>query len=346
MCSGKKLASLIFTGFLLLLLFGNGNACRMYATIGYDLPDGMLYDHLRGDQINFPNSLYYLSSWNRDGWGIGYYPDFGNFPTIARGKPAAQSDLQFTATVEEIDSSEPQITMAHIRAATSGCRGVDDPHPFYRDKIGKRWLFEVNGGPSSSITIGLIDQAYLAENPPNGSGIPECASSVVDSEYYFLLILEKIEENGWNVVNGVAEAIRELQNAGDVASKNFIMSDGETLWAFRRGDSAHTLNYLYDSNAGYAAVASQSPSAGQGNWIPMPDFQLVVFRPGGPPVVIDDVKTYCPGDISGDGQVDADDLELLADHFGQGGNGDLDFDEDVDGTDLAAMAAVYGKACP
>ena len=348
MTSANKLAIFILTGFLMLLISGTGNACRMSAAIGVNLPDGMLFNHLRGDPTNFLNALYYLAPSNPSGWGIGYYPHFGDMPTIPRGQPMAQNDSQFTATVNAINSSEPQIVMAHIRLATGGCVNVPDPHPFYRDKIGKRWLFEHNGNANKDNLINLMSSStYLADNPPNGSDIPECATSVVGSEIYFLYLLKNIEENGWNVVNGAVVAIKAMI-ANSTGSINFIMSDGKTVWAFRRGvDSLHRLFYLYNLADGYAALASAYPSRYQDNWIEMTEYQLIVLHAGAAPVVINDVRTYCPGDINGDKQVNTADLATLAGNFGlSGSGGDFDFDGDVDGADVAAMIAAYGKVCP
>jgi|WetSurMetagenome_2_1015567.scaffolds.fasta_scaffold02448_5 predicted glutamine amidotransferase len=342
-----NLACLMLACLYLMLFSGPAGACRLYATIGSDLPNGMLYSNLISD----PNSLYNLSPYNDDGWGIGYYPDFGDTPSFYRGTPQAKLDPNFTTAVNAINSSEPQIVMAHIRYATSGCMGVSDPHPFYRDKVGKRWLFEHNGSANKDNLINLMSSStYLADNPPNGSDISACAylpmENVVGSEIYFLYLLKNIEENGWNVVNGVVAAIKAMI-ANSTGSINFVMSDGKTLWAFRRGvDSLHTLYYLYDSAEGYAAVASQYPSSSRGNWIDMAEYQLVVFRPGAAPYSIPDVRTFCPGDISGDRQVDTTDLATLAGNFGRSGSGDLDFDGDVDGADMAALIAVYGEVCP
>jgi predicted glutamine amidotransferase len=343
----RNLACLIIVACLSVVIFsGPADACRMYATIGSDLPNGMLYSNLVSD----PKSLYNLSPYNDDGWGIGYYPDFGDTPSFYRGTPQAKLDPNFTTAVNAINASEPQIVMAHIRYATSGCGAwpkpsVPNPHPFYRDKVGKRWLFEHNGDANKNNLISLMGSEYLAANPPIGSDIPDCVTYPVGSEYYFLYLLKNIEENNWNVVNGVVAGIKAMIS-GSTGSINFVMSDGQTLWAFRRGvDSSHTLNYLYDATAGYAAVASEVPSSA-GNWIDMAEYQLIVLHPGAAPFLINDVRTYCPGDINGDRQVDTTDLELLAGNFGRSGGGDLDFDGDVDGADVAALIAAYGKACP
>ena len=83
-----------------------------------------------------------------------------------------------------------------------------------------------------------------------------------------------------------------------------------------------------------------------GPFIFITGYQLVVLTRNAAPVVINDVRTYCPGDINGDRQVNAVDLAAFAGNFGHSANGDLDFDGDVDGADVAAMIAAYGKTCP
>jgi len=276
-------------------------ACRMYGVISDDLPDDLLQDHL----INEPNSLYYLvQSTNIDGWGISYCPDYGDLAEIERGADTAFNDHTYYLIVEQINTSEPKITIAHIRNCSSGCCDhghytIADPHPFYRYKNEKWWTFAHNGGVSKTRLYGLIGDDYLYANGPFGSGIWTCSTDnpyadvVVDSELYFLLILKQIEDNGWNEVNGIVEAIRELRDAGETGALNFIMSDGFTLWAFRRG---HTLDYLYDSDPlnGYSAVASQYPSSTRGDWIAVTDYKLIILTGDAEPVSIDVLNYTTP----------------------------------------------------
>jgi hypothetical protein len=341
------------TTLLLFLLPGTGSTCRLYGVIGNDLPADLLQTHL----ITAPNSLKFLSHSQLDGWGIAYYPQYGDDPVIERGAVRAYNDSRYDNVVAQINSSTAQIVVAHIRTCSSGCcsHGTDtipDPHPFYREKNGKIWVFIHNGGVSKTRMNTLLGD-YLIGNPPNGSDIPACDPSnpnlVVDSELYFLFVLKKIEENGWNVVSGISEAISAMVGAGETGAINFIMSDGDSVWAFRRGSSSYTLYYLnagVGTADGYAAVASQYPSSSQDSWVMITDYQLVILTRNAAPVVINDVRDYCPGDINGDRQVNVEDLAALAEDFGGSGNGDLDFDGDADGADLAAMAASYGNVCP
>ena len=188
----------------------DGRACRMYGVIADNLPDGMLESHL----ITDPNSLSVLSSLHTDGWGIVLYPTYGNTPTIERGAIRALNDPAYTMVVNQINSSEPNITLAHIRWCTGGCcdhggDSIADPHPFSRTKHGKTWTFMHNGGIDYNRLYTLVGDEYLNANGPYGSGVPGCTTSdpydpmVISSELYFLHVLKNIEENDWDVVNGI-----------------------------------------------------------------------------------------------------------------------------------------------
>jgi subtilisin family serine protease len=65
--------------------------------------------------------------------------------------------------------------------------------------------------------------------------------------------------------------------------------------------------------------------------------------------VPDECEPDCPGDLSGDSQVDLEDLAMLLASYGMTDatyeDGDLDGDGDVDLADLSALLAVYGTTC-
>jgi glutamine amidotransferase class II-like protein/putative metal-binding protein len=284
----KALSKLGFILMFMLILSGTSLACRMYGVISNDLPNGLLQNHL----VDAPNSLWELSHDQLDGWGIAYYPDYADPALIERGATRAYNDSNYDTVVEDINDSEPKITVAHIRTCTSGCCDhandtVANPHPFYRNKNGKMWTFTHNGGVSKTRMDDLLGD-YLIANPPNGSDIPACNPEnpdlVVDSELYFLFVLKKIEENGWHAVNGIVEAVTSMIDAGEGGGINFIMSDGTTVWGFRKGN---TLSYSYDAANGYSAVASQPTSSDGAGWTTMIDYQLVVLTAGSAPLVMD-----------------------------------------------------------
>ena len=264
--------------------------CRLWGAISETaIPSDVISEHL----VTAPDSLRNLTrSTNEEGWGMGYYTTLGSVPALERGPVQAFNDPNFNAAADALASANPKIAMAHIRNCTSGCcdktsQTIDDPHPFQREKDGKTWLFQHNGSVSKTVLSNLIGEEYLAANPPNGSGIPDCNPSdwdlVVDSELYFILLLKNIEENGGSAEQGIIRTVSDLIAAGQ-NTMNFIMTDGHTMWSFRRG---HDLCYLYDADLGYTAIASQHPSATQENWQIVEDNTLVVSKPGDAPVLID-----------------------------------------------------------
>ena len=58
----------------------------------------------------------------------------------------------------------------------------------------------------------------------------------------------------------------------------------------------------------------------------------------------------CPGDFDGDGDIDNNDLAILAGNSGHHDcsscDGDLDNDGDVDGIDLAEFLTIFNHPCP
>ncbi|UCE66254.1 MAG: class II glutamine amidotransferase [Candidatus Zixiibacteriota bacterium] len=288
--------------------------CRMWGAVSNDFEDSLIIKNL----VTYPNSLKNLSQWaNTDGWGIGYYPAFGDSLIIERSKLQAFYDPVFDSTVSGIDISVPKIILAHIRNCSSGCcchncETITNPHPFWRYKNGRYWSFAHNGHLDKAVLLGLIGEDYLTRNPPTGSGIPECdpsdTSLIVDSELYFLFLLMNIEANNWNVTDGIIEALSELIVINPHAYMNFILSDGENLWGFCAGFS---LYYIDDSFGGYRAVASVYPSSLQGNWIRLNDYELVFFNADDSLNLLD-IRFFLPPDfyIAGDSNGDLKFSEL------------------------------------
>ena len=117
---------------------------------------------------------------------------------------------------------------------------------------------------------------------------------MVDTELYFLFVLKKIEENGWNAVNGIVEAVTAMIGDGETGAMNFIMSDGETLWAFRKGNTLYYLDATANPANGYAAVASAVPAPSRATGIDITTIELVVLTRNAAPVVINNVTNLLP----------------------------------------------------
>lgn len=257
--------------------------CRLWGSISADFPDSFLFRNL----VGYPNSLKQLAGWsNVDGWGIVSYADSGAIPRIDRGARRAYDDPFFDIAVWSIDTIPTSIVLAHVRKCTNGCccHGCDsipDPHPFWRLKNDRYWTFAHNGSVNKEALYEMIGEEYLAQNPPNGSGIPDCdpsdTSLVTDSELYFLYLLKVVEEYQWDVGLGLRTALVDLFYRGAGGAMNFVLSDATDVWAFRKGN---TLFSLHDSLSGYSAVASQIPSPRSGDGRPCRSTNSSTFEEG------------------------------------------------------------------
>ncbi len=287
--------------------FSNDHNCRLWGAISNDFPDSAIYNDLVGYPYSLKNLTHVVNS---DGWGIGHYDNFGDSVSISRGSLRAYYDSLYDIHVNDLELSGPKIVVAHVRNCVSGCcchecDSIPNPHPYRFEKNNRSWTFAHNGLIRKSLLYDLIGENYLLNNPPTGSGIPECdpsdTSLIVDSELYFIYLLKKIEESNWDVQNGIIAAVITIYIYSQQASLNFLLSDGENLWAFKKGWS---LFYLYDPNNNYSAAASYIPSLGPGLWQAVNDFELVTFDRGSPPVITNvpdffPEGFYIPGDANG-----------------------------------------------
>jgi len=270
--------------------------CAMYVAVSDELPD----DYLLSDLIEAPNSLKAMGERNVDGWGIAYYENYGDTPVLERDAEDAYRDSNnhYQTLVEEINDAKPQITIGHVRTCTSGCcakgqRTVPNPHPFSIVKDGKTWTFIQNGGQNKPRLRALIGDDYFNANPPDSSGVPVCYNGpgddenlIVDSELWFRLIMKHIEENNFtNVEAAIAEAVIELDKAGETGGRNFVMSDGKTVWTLQlyRGGQLH---YLDSPDNKVATVATKYTSENLGDWVRFKDYEMAVLRPNKPIQVI------------------------------------------------------------
>jgi predicted glutamine amidotransferase len=255
--------------------------CRFWAIITHTLPQPTVLNHL----TNSPSSLQNLSYTDNNGWGIAYYTN--NTPTALRSSTPAYSDPNFAQTAQQLAMSNATIAAAHIRKASSGATDIPNPHPFIRLKNGKWWIFGHNGNLQKTTLKNLIGPQYLAANPPtvgNDWNDPD----VIDSDLYMLYLLKCIEEKSWNVTEGIAEATANIHQT-DFGAMNFFLSDGETLWGFRLGN---TLHYYYNqSSPQYCVLASEPPDPTENGWVALNDSNLVILTSDNSPHVIENVMT-------------------------------------------------------
>lgn len=261
------------------LVSETSHECRFWAMISSSLPESVVMNQL----VYGEESLKNLGAINYNGWGLAYFNSCE--PTVLRGAQPANSDPAFDLAAQELAESGSTIGVGHVRRATSGASDIPNPHPFMRFKGGKWWAYGHNGGLSEPALKELIGQEYLDQNPPT-VGDNWSDPRVVDSDLYMLYILKCIEENNWNVTAGVAKAVRDItQNA--YGTMNFFLTDGETLWGFRLGN---TLYYYYNETApSYAVIASQPPTNNEEGWVELHDYNFIILKMNNPPIIVDNI---------------------------------------------------------
>ena len=299
--------------------------CRMWGMVSATLPESVVLDHL----LDLPDSLKSLGdNRNPNGWGLAFYDNvFGDYD-ISRGLPQAILDPNFDIAAAALAASGESVGLGHVRRASSGATAIPNPHPFLRTRGGKDWALSHNGDLSKSVLKTLIGPAYLSEFTPSiGENWDD--PNVVDSDLYMIWVLKNIEEADWDVIAGIAVAITEL-TAVSPGAANFILSDGERVWGFKKGN---TLYYLYNDVASpaYSVVASQPPEGVIGDWVSMVDYNLVELSVGAAPVFYADIRDYSPVPMAYDSTSNDNDGSLV-DGVTQGVSGKIDGAVDVDGS--------------
>jgi predicted glutamine amidotransferase len=262
----------------------DAHSCRFWGIVSEHAPGGAIIEQL----LSEPNSLKNLSYYNADGWAIAYCLDSTAVWSIERSSAPAIVDPRFDTVVASVASEHPWIAVAHVRTCSSGLCDIPNPHPFEREKAGRHWLMGHNGTIDKSVLLDLIRPDYFDANPPQ-YGVNE--DEWIDTDLYFILLLQAIEDHGYDIKPALGEVIQHLREAipGEAEKLNFFLTDGATLWAYRQGN---TLYYTYDTgDTAYAAVASQYPSSSPENWVMMDEGRLATLTPSMPPA-IENIEDY------------------------------------------------------
>ena len=71
---------------------------------------------------------------HNDGWGIAAYKNGSPF-LYTRSTEPAKTDINLRKAIEIIESSKPDLVIAHLRKATTGDNSIKNTHPFLSDNI-------------------------------------------------------------------------------------------------------------------------------------------------------------------------------------------------------------------
>lgn len=179
-----------------------------------------------------PRSLAALSEEHRDGWGLAIFEERGHTGwTVYKGVLCARDDAEFHRLAV---GTRGELMVAHIRQRTVGLTSLDNTHPFHRG----RWLFAHNG------TIRDLDFLHANTSRARLSEI----RGDTDSELFFAFLLSRLDAAGLGdvpptmetdaVIRDLAEEVRSRPNFG---ACNFLLSDGEVMYAHRFGRSLFLL---------------------------------------------------------------------------------------------------------
>lgn len=197
--------------------------CRLLGVVSSELTDFRL--SLR----EAPRCLALLSREHPHGWGIAVWADGGGW-TIEKEPACAADDARFDAMAR---GSRGELLVAHVRNRTVGPTTAVNTHPFRRG----RWVFAHNG------TIAEVDRLRAGAS---AARLAEVAGET-DSELLFAYLLSRLDAAGLadapagEATDAVlAAALRSLL-AHPLGACNFLLSDGETLYAHRFGRTLFVL---------------------------------------------------------------------------------------------------------
>lgn len=173
------------------------------------------------------------------GWGIAAYAD--RVPELIRKPVWVKDDSTF---LPELRDLRARAVVIHVRRATRGIISLENTHPF----VWNQWSFAHNG----TIVNRVTEAAREWLHPPT--------HGQTDSEVFFHVLLHFIAERG-DVVEGARAAVRWVLSISKTARLNFVLSDGERLYAYRRG---HTLYSFVEQTPAGPVEGVASDALGQG----------------------------------------------------------------------------------
>lgn len=171
-----------------------------------------------------PRSLAVLSAEHADGWGLAVHSR-GTGWDLHRNPVRAGECARFK---ELAASARGEILLAHIRKRTVGPIGVANTHPFQRAGL----VFAHNG------TIEDIEWFSTQTSNARRAEI----EGQTDSERFFAWVLTLLDELGHDRIDeALHRAVDRALERPKLGAVNFLLSNGESLWAFRHGRTLHLL---------------------------------------------------------------------------------------------------------
>lgn len=249
--------------------------CRLLGAVSAEVVDyGLGLKHA-------PQSLATLSEEHPHGWGVALHDGRCGWD-VHRSVACAREDERFHALAAH---ARGRVLVAHIRKRTVGESSLANTHPFRRG----RWVFAHNGT--------IEDTSHLARR--TSSARRREIEGETDSEQLFAHLLTVIDQAGATegtaraaagaIEAALGEAARTITSGPGAA--NFLLSDGEVLFAFRWGRTLHVLERGGGRRTPAVLIAS-TPTTSE-TWSELPEGSLVRIDGGSQPRwrLIDHVET-------------------------------------------------------
>jgi len=203
------------------------------------------------------------------------------WPIVRRGGPRAFDDHDDQLAALEAANCQPRSLIAHLHSASSGASGFPNPHPFA--EVG--WLFCHNGTITNDdvkLLASLIGQTYLLKHPLD-------YAADLDSEYLSTYLVKEVAyrapQTSSEAAIRTALWIFDANSTGTSNSINFLLTDGERLWACRHTYAGGQEPFLYYRSLGPGSWhASKTPPNPTRAWMAVGNHRLVTLSPTHSPV--------------------------------------------------------------
>ena len=222
---------------------------------------------------------------HQDGWGMAAFEN--EKILLHRRKPVnAAEDDDYLQTTNDIEKLNANLIITHLRKSSVGNRAMVNTHPFLRD----RFIFCHNGSISKSETISLLPR------------YAQMRRGSTDSERFFLYLLQLAREK--NIRSAIGEAIDFVDKNFDYTALNFLLSNGETLWAVREVNENNKFVKRYNlldyyslyvgrMNGNFALVCSEPLMLPNVEWDRLPNHRFVEVKVSAGKEVVYENRNNC-----------------------------------------------------
>lgn len=164
--------------------------------------------------------------------------------------------------------NQGRIFMGHVRKRSSGPLGAYAPFTYRRidnsgtapdttdysfshhGTVGQADIKKMLRVPSFQIWLWWHDFYNALNGNPSTYADSSAIANYVDSDYLFLWLIKHIEENSWNVKNGMVSGLTGLESFSIDGQKSILFSDGTGVYAYTNDtDNFHKMSYFEDSTS-------------------------------------------------------------------------------------------------